>query len=51
MVDFMENPIKVDDSGLPLFQEAPVYLWLEIGKGLRETNVNIHKQNISNLMV
>ena len=24
----MENPIKMDDLGLPLFLETPIYDWL-----------------------
>ncbi len=28
MVYFMENPIKIDDLGVPLFLETPIYfLW------------------------
>ena len=24
----MENPIKMDDLGIPLFLETPIYFWL-----------------------
>ena len=27
MVRIMENPIKMDDLGVPLFLETPKYLW------------------------
>ena len=28
MVKIMENPIKMDDLGIPLFLETPIYFWL-----------------------
>ena len=27
----MENPIKMDDLGVPLFLETPIYIWLIFG--------------------
>ncbi len=24
----MENPIKIDDLGVPLFLETPIYAWI-----------------------
>ena len=26
----MENPIKMDDLGVPLFLETPIYVWLQV---------------------
>ena len=31
MVYFMENPIKIDDLGVPLFLETPIYIHLHPG--------------------
>ena len=28
MVYFMENPIKMDDLGIPLFLETPIYVFV-----------------------
>ena len=28
MVDFMENPIKMDDLGVTLFLETPIYIFI-----------------------
>ncbi len=30
MVYFMENPIKIDDLGVPLFLETPIYIIHEL---------------------
>ena len=35
----MENPIKMDDLGVPLFSETPIYTWWQIySTGQRENN-------------
>ena len=28
MVKIMENPIKIDDLGVPLFLETPIYIYI-----------------------
>ena len=30
MVKIMENPIKMDDLGVPLFLETPIYIYIII---------------------
>ena len=35
MVKIMENPIKMDDSGVPLFLETPIYHHAKSGKDLQ----------------
>ena len=29
MVKIMENPIKMDDLGVPLFLETPIYIYIQ----------------------
>ena len=38
MVKIMENPMKMDDLGLPLFLETPIYQWIEPSVTLEKTH-------------
>ena len=35
MVKILENPIKMDDLGIPLFLETPIYSWSCVNPCLR----------------
>ena len=34
MVKIMENPIKMDDLGVPLFLETPIYIYISLSLSL-----------------
>ncbi len=40
----MENPIKMDDLGVPLFLETPIYLGSISSPSLTENNQGFHQR-------